>query len=85
MTAGCTAGRVGVVGRIVAGDELAKFVRVDVLPGEPPSYLVLLAYDPEFRRGCGDFWVEDLASVGQFFAEGEWAVEWLSSGSFKEL
>lgn len=69
------------VGRIVAGDEVGKFVRVEELVGEPPSFLVLLACDREFTRGCGDYWVEDLESLGQFFAEGGWVVEWPSDGA----
>jgi hypothetical protein len=70
--------KVGKVGRIVAGDEVGKFVRVDELADSPPSYLILLAHDQEFSRGCGDYWAEDFASLEQFFIEGKWVVEWTS-------
>ncbi|MZD10599.1 hypothetical protein GTW43_36815 [Streptomyces sp. SID5785] len=68
--------QIGSIGRIASGDEAGKFVRIDELPDEPPSYLILLAYDAEFSRGCGDYWVEDRLSLVQFFTEGNWEVEW---------
>ncbi|WP_344632911.1 hypothetical protein [Streptomyces glaucosporus] len=68
---------VGRVGRISSGDHSGKFVKVRELPDDPPSFLVLLAHDRGFRRGYGDYWVEDRASLEQFFAEGSWVVEWL--------
>ncbi|MFP3988915.1 hypothetical protein U9R90_15715 [Streptomyces sp. E11-3] len=40
------------------------------------SYLILLAHDEAFTRGCGDYWAEDRASLDQFFAEGQWVVVW---------
>ncbi|MEV8478755.1 hypothetical protein [Streptomyces sp. NPDC051173] len=42
----------------------------------PPSYLILTAADREFLTAGGDFWVEDEASLQQFFAEARWVVEW---------
>ncbi|MFF2506560.1 hypothetical protein ACFVTY_24720 [Streptomyces sp. NPDC058067] len=54
----------------------AEFVRIDELPDSPPSYLVLLAHDEAFPRGCGDYWAEIWTSLEQFFTEGQWIVEW---------
>lgn len=68
--------RIGKIGRIVSGDETGKFVRVDELPDSAPSYLILLADDQEFKRGRGDYWVEDFLSLEQFFIEGKLVVEW---------
>ncbi|GHI07861.1 hypothetical protein Scel_61820 [Streptomyces cellostaticus] len=68
--------RIGEVGRIVSGEESGKFVKINELPDSPPSYLILLAHDREFTRGCGDYWVEDFVSLEQFFTEGEWVVKW---------
>lgn len=68
--------KIGKVGRIVSGDDAGKFVRVDELPDSPPSYLILLAEDQDFKRGCGDYWVEDFPSLEEFFTEGQWTVEW---------
>ncbi|MGW6284854.1 hypothetical protein [Streptomyces sp. NPDC055107] len=64
------------VGRIAAGDERGKFVRIDELPDDPPSYVILLAEDPEFLNGCGDYWVENREDLGRFFTEARWEVEW---------
>uniref|UniRef100_A0AAU2V3R2 Uncharacterized protein n=1 Tax=Streptomyces sp. NBC_00003 TaxID=2903608 RepID=A0AAU2V3R2_9ACTN len=70
---------IGKVGWIRSGDESGKFVKVNELPDSPPSYLILIAHDREFKRGCGDYWVEDFESLEGFFAEGAWVVEWLDS------
>jgi len=42
----------------------------------PPSYLILMARDRDFRDGCGDYWVEDREPLEAFFNEGGWIVEW---------
>ncbi|RRQ79473.1 hypothetical protein CQW39_10090 [Streptomyces griseofuscus] len=67
---------VNLTGRISAGDEATKFVRVEELSGLTPSYLIPLAHDQEFTRGCGDCWAEDFAALERFFAEGAWDVDW---------
>ncbi|MFD5035977.1 hypothetical protein ACFWNI_02425 [Streptomyces sp. NPDC058377] len=67
---------IGKVGRITAGDELGKFVRIKELPDDPPSYLILLAEDSEFLNGCGDYWVENREDLEEFFIEAHWEVEW---------
>lgn len=75
---------IGRVGRIVGGDECGRFVRVQELGDSPPSYLVLLAHDAAFTRGCGDDWVEDRGALSQYFAEARWVVEWEEKGWEKE-
>lgn len=67
---------VGVVGVIVKGDEAGRFVFVQELPDDPPSYLVHTAADENFKTSGGDAWVEDHASLADFFEEGKWVVEW---------
>ncbi|CAL2059082.1 MULTISPECIES: hypothetical protein [Streptomyces] len=67
---------VDLTGRISAGDEAGKFVRVEEFSGPAPSYLILLAHDQEFTHGCGDYWVEDFPALERFFAEGAWVVDW---------
>jgi hypothetical protein len=68
--------RIGVVGRIESGDEQGKFVKIQELPDQPPSYLVLTAADPDFTTDGGDDWVEDLPSLEQYFGEAQWAIVW---------
>ncbi|MEV7087255.1 hypothetical protein AB0O07_15355 [Streptomyces sp. NPDC093085] len=67
----------GRIGRIISGDDAGKFVKIEELLDSPPSYLILMAYDREFKRGCGDYWVEGRDSLEGFFREGEWRVEWV--------
>jgi hypothetical protein len=66
----------GKVGYIRSGDDAGKYVKIQELPDSPPSYLILMAHDEEFRNGYGDYWVEDRKSLNDFFAEGSWVVEW---------
>ena len=68
--------RIGVVGRIESGDEQGKFVKIQELPDEPPSYLVLTATDPDFMTDGGDDWVEDFPSLEQYFGEAQWVIVW---------
>ncbi|MFK4071767.1 hypothetical protein [Streptomyces sp. NPDC029674] len=69
------------VGRISSGDDAGKYVKIQELPDSPPSYLILLACDPEFVNGCGDYWVEDRPSLEGFFREGRWVVDWSGTAS----
>lgn len=77
VTGGCRPViRVGVVGYIASGEDQGSYVRIQELPDDPPSFLILMARDPETRAGGGDYWVEDRASLERFFAESRWVVEW---------
>ncbi|MGW3565872.1 hypothetical protein ACWDSL_18650 [Streptomyces sp. NPDC000941] len=73
--------RIDEVGLIRSGDDAGKYVRIQRLPDTPPSYLILMAFDREFENGYSDYWVEDYASLEEFFTEGEWAVEWPAAGN----
>lgn len=68
--------KIGKVGRITAGDEFEKFIRINELPDDPPSYLILLAEDSAFLNGCGDYWVENREDLREFFTEAHWEVDW---------
>lgn len=68
--------KIGKVGGITAGDEFEKFIRINKLPDDPPSYLILLAEDSEFLNGCGDYWVENREDLEEFFTEAHWEVDW---------
>ncbi|MFZ3554878.1 hypothetical protein [Streptomyces sp. BH055] len=61
---------------IASGDEQGRYVYIQELPDDPPSYLVLTAADAALKVAGGDEWVEDFVSLQQFFDEGRWVVEW---------
>lgn len=69
---------IGVLGRILKGDDQGKYVKIQELPDDPPSYLVLTAADRDFRTDGGDEWVEDEPSLQQFFKEAGWIIRWES-------
>ncbi|MGW3157551.1 hypothetical protein [Streptomyces sp. NPDC001089] len=70
--------RLETLGRITSGEEQGRYVYIRELADDPPSYLVLTAADPDLKVAGGDEWVEDFASLEQFFEEGGWVVEWSS-------
>ena len=67
------------IGWIRSGDDEGKYVKIQELPDSPPSYLILMAHDREFKSGYGDYWVEDYGSLKGFLAEGNWVVEWIDN------
>ncbi|MEW1719394.1 hypothetical protein [Streptomyces sp. NPDC093109] len=70
---------IGKVGKISSGDDSGKFVKVQELHDNPSSFLILMAYDSEFKVGYGDYWVEDYESLKGFFTESQWKIEWIEN------
>ncbi|MCX4823792.1 hypothetical protein OG883_28745 [Streptomyces sp. NBC_01142] len=68
--------RIGVIGRITSAEEHGRYVRIQQLSDEPPSYVVLTASDRNFQSEGGDAWVEDETSLRQYFEESRWTVQW---------
>ncbi|WP_328634828.1 hypothetical protein [Streptomyces sp. NBC_00356] len=68
--------KVEALGRIASGDEQGRYVYIQELADDPPSYLVLTAADAALKVAGSDEWVEDFASLEQFFDEGRGVVEW---------
>ncbi|UNO41077.1 hypothetical protein [Streptomyces sp. MST-110588] len=68
--------KINTLGRISAGDDQGKYVKIQELLDDPPSFLVLTAADPDFTHEGGDEWVEDFASLQQFFEEARWVIDW---------
>jgi hypothetical protein len=73
---GMTNAIIGKTGRIVAGDDLGRFVKVVDDSENTGGFLVLTADDVEFRSGH-DNWVEDEAALKRYFQEAGWLVEWI--------
>ncbi|CAM5682733.1 hypothetical protein ACTFBT_18425 [Streptomyces microflavus] len=71
--------QIGKVGAISGGEEGGRFVKINELPDDPPNYLILLAHDRDFTRGCGDYWAESSDDLGEFINEASWSITWLPS------
>lgn len=67
---------VGRIGRIVAGDELGRFVKIVNDSENTGGFLILTADDAEFRN-CHDNWVEDEVGLERYFQESGWFIEWI--------
>jgi len=69
--------RIGVLGRIVAGDDTGRFVEVLDDASLSGGFLIL-TYDNVDRSGNAfDSWVESITDVDLYFDECGWEVEWL--------
>jgi hypothetical protein len=68
--------RVSTVGKIVAGDELGWYVRVDEDFENTGGYLILTSKTPDMRQ-CFDNWVKNIEDLKEYFDEAKWTVEWL--------
>lgn len=67
--------RIGVVGRITAGRFAGEWVRIDDDSDSTGGFLVFQSEDGSFTQ-AGDQWVEDRASLDEYFAELGWVVAW---------
>jgi len=68
--------RIGQVGRIIAGDEVGKYVKVVDDKENTGGYLILTADAPDMQVGF-DNWVEDKEALSSYFVEAGWSIEWL--------
>jgi hypothetical protein len=68
--------KVGVVGKIDAGDEVGSYVKVIDDTTNTGGYLVLTAVSPDMSDAF-DNWVEDRESLSRYFEESRWAVTWM--------
>lgn len=68
---------IGKIGKIVAGDEVGRFVKIVDDSKNTGGFLILTADDVQFHNGY-DNWVEDEISLNRYFQESGWLVEWLS-------
>jgi ribosomal protein L14E/L6E/L27E len=68
--------RIGEVGKVVAGEDAGKYVKVVDDSGK--GLLILLCSDPEMRIGFDD-WVQDIATLRRYFSVKGWTIEWLGN------
>ena len=64
------------VGRILAGDEVGRYVRIIDDADSTGGFLILTATYPDMV-GAYDAWVEDKEGLIRYFVEAKWLVEWL--------
>jgi hypothetical protein len=66
------------IGKIVAGAELGRYVKVLDDKKSTGGFLILTADNLEFRNGNGhDNWVKDETSLQRYFQEAGWLIEWI--------
>jgi hypothetical protein len=69
--------RVGVLGRIVAGDDAGRFVEVTDDTSSSGGFLILTFDNVDRSGNAYDSWVESIVDVELYFADSGWEVEWL--------
>ncbi len=71
--------KVGVLGRIEAGEDTGRFVEV-IDDTDTSGGFLILTYDSVDRSGNAyDSWVESIVDVELYFTESGWEVEWLDN------
>ena len=68
--------RTGEIGRITAGDEAGKFVRIDPDADDTGGYFILIASKPDMSD-CFDHWVENKEALHRQLGASGWLIEWL--------
>lgn len=68
--------RINQVGRIISGDSLGHYVKVEDDSTSTGGYLVVTSTMPDFEI-CFDDWVQDIDSLRQYFKDSHWSVQWL--------
>jgi hypothetical protein len=69
--------RVGVLGRIVAGEEVGRVVEVVDDSENTGGYLIMTYADTARSPEVFDTWVESIVDVESLFEESGWEVEWV--------
>ena len=68
--------RIGVVGKILKGDDAGSFIKVVDDSTNTGGYLVFTSSDTSFRESYDD-WVENLNKLESYFAESRWTIQWI--------
>lgn len=72
--------RIGVVGRVIAGKDVGRYVEV-VDNTKVSGGFYILTFENADRSGIGyDIWVDSLSDVDLYFVEINWDIEWLEAG-----
>lgn len=67
---------IGVVGKIISGEEHGRFIKVIDDSENTGGFLILTADDIEFRSRGYDDWVEDREHLKRYFLGSQWLIEW---------
>ena len=67
--------KVGVVGKVMDGKEVGRYVKVIDDESNTGGFLILTASSPKMQDGF-DNWVENRQVLQLFFEEAGWIIEW---------
>jgi hypothetical protein len=69
--------KINVIGKILKGDNLNWFIRIQDDAEHTGGYLILISKDPKFTSADGcDYWVENYENLIGFFKESNWKISW---------
>ncbi len=66
---------IGVIGKIIEGDEAGFFVKIICDEENTGGFLILTSPDEKFSQ-CFDGWVETEAGLRSYFEESNWRIVW---------
>lgn len=67
--------KIGNIGRILKGDNVGFFIKVQDDSENTGGYLILQSKSDDFTSGFDD-WVENSRALEQFFKESKWEIDW---------
>ncbi len=67
---------IGKIGKILAGKELGRYVKIVDDEADTGGYLILTWNNPDTGEGFDD-WVENRANLVSYIRECGWLIEWL--------
>lgn len=70
--------KIGLIGRIVDGDEVGSYLKVIDDSTNTGGYIVLTSASVDMSDAF-DNWVEDRESLARYFQESRWSVVWAES------
>lgn len=68
--------RINSIGKILAGDDEGAYVKIIDDSINTGGYLIIISENIQFTCGFDD-WVEDRASLEEYFNESKWNIDWL--------
>lgn len=61
-------------GKILKGDDQGSYIEIE--KNDDDSYLIFLSKEKSFDKEVFDDWVENEASLKDYFLESNWDIEW---------
>ena len=70
--------KIGIIGKILAGDDIGQYVKIEDDSQSTGGFLILTNLEVDFTGEGFDNWVKDYKSLQKYFKESNWKISWLN-------